>query len=291
VAEALQHGRPVVALETTLLAHGFPPGQGLAVGRACEERVRQAGAVPAAVAVLDGALRMGLSEEELERVAAAGPRARKAGPRDLAVCALRGEIGATTVGGTLAACRLAGVRTAATGGIGGVHRGFAVRPDLSADLAELARTQALVVCSGAKSLLDVAATAELLETMGVPVLGFRTDTLPLFYSAGGGPPVSARVEEASEAAAIARAHWQLGRETAVLLARPPQPELEEVEPLIEEALAEARRRGIAGQALTPFVLSRLHERSGGRTLEVNRRLAEDNAALAAEGAVALSRLP
>jgi pseudouridine-5'-phosphate glycosidase len=289
VADALRERRPVVALETTIVAHGFPPGDGLEVGRECERRVREAGAVPATVAVVDGSVRVGLAEHDLERVAEAGPGARKAGPRDLAACAAAGELGATTVGGTLAACSSAGVRFLATGGIGGVHRGWAGVPDVSADLSELARAQALVVCSGAKSLLDVRATGELLETLGVPVLGFRTAQLPLFYTARGGPPVSARVESAGEAADIAGKHWQLGR-SSLLLARPPDPALDDVEPLIEQALADAHEQGVRGQELTPFVLAFLHERSGGRTLEVNRLLAADNAALAAEVAVAYARI-
>jgi len=287
VRDALLHRRPVVALETTLIAHGFPPGEGVEIGRECERRIRAAGAVPATVGVVDGAVRVGLTGEELERF---GPDARKAGPRDLAACAVRGTLGATTVGGTLAACRMAGIGFMTTGGIGGVHRGFPDLPDVSADLAELARAEVLVVSSGAKSLLDVAATAEVLETLGVPVLGWRTDELPLFYSARGGPPVSARVDTAAEAARIADAHWRLGRRSALILARPPEDGLDDVEPLIEEALAEARAQGISGQALTPFVLGRLHERSGGATMAVNKRLVADNAALGAEVAVAYAAL-
>ena len=172
-----------------------------------------------------------------------------------------------------------------TGGIGGVHRGFAERPDVSADLAELARTQALVVSSGVKSLLDVPGTAELLETLGVPALGFRTDTLPRFYSAGDGPPVSARVEEAAEAARIARAHWELGG-AALLLGRVADEVVDDADALIEEALNAAAQRDVTGQEVTPFVLSFLHERSGGRTLAVNRDLIVANAGLAAEVAVA-----
>ena len=171
-----------------------------------------------------------------------------------------------------------------TGGIGGVHRGFAERLDVSADLAQLARTPALVVSSGIKSLLDVPATAELLETLGIPVLGHRTGELPLFYSAGGGPPVSARVDDAEQAARTAEAHWELGG-AALLLARDPDDGVE-VEPLIEEALAAAATQGIHGQAVTPFVLSFLHEHSDGRTLEVNRELIVANARLAAQVAVA-----
>src|SRR5439155_7395277 len=180
----------------------------------CERRVREAGAVPATVGVIDGAVRVGLSGEQLEQF---GPGARKAGPRDLAACAVQGAVGATTAGGTLAACRRAGISFMGTGGLGGVHRGFPSPPDVSADLTELARTQVLVVSAGVKSLLDVPSTAEALETLGIPVLGWRTDELPLFYAARGGPPVSARVETASEAARIARAHWRLGRLTALLL--------------------------------------------------------------------------
>ena len=282
VEAALRDGRPVVALETTLVAHGFPPGEGVEVGTESERRVREAGAVPATVGVLDGSVRVGLAAAELERFDA---DARKVGPRDLAACAAQGAVGGTTVGGTLAVCRAAGIRFMGTGGLGGVHRGWVESLDVSADLGELARTQTLVVSSGVKSLLDVSATAEALETIGVPVLGYRTDELPLFYTARGGPPVSARVETPAEAAAIARAHWELGG-AGLLLARPPDESLDDVEPLIEEALAVARVREIAGQDVTPFVLSFLHERSGGATLRANRELVVANAALAAEAAAA-----
>ena len=288
VQQALHEGGAVVALETTLIAHGFPPGVGVEVGQASEAAVRAVeGAVPATVGVLDGSVVVGLEADELARFAEAGPEARKAGPRDLGALASSGELGATTVGGTLTAARLAGIRFMGTGGIGGVHRGFAERPDVSADLAQLARTQALVVSSGIKSLLDVPATAEVLETLGVPVLGYRTGELPLFYSAGGGPPVSARVEAPEEAARAAAAHWELGG-AGLLLARDPDDGID-VEPLVEEALAEAAAREIRGQEVTPFVLAFLHERSDGRTLEVNRELIVANAALAAQVAVAATR--
>jgi pseudouridine-5'-phosphate glycosidase len=286
VRSALAEGAPIVALETTIVAHGFPAGEGLAVGEECEQRVRDGGAVPATVAVLDGALHVGLDAGELERIAAAGADARKVGPRDLAACIVDGALGATTVAATLAACRLAGIGVMATGGIGGVHRGYATRPDISADAAELGRTPAVVVCSGVKSLLDVPATLEALETLGVPVVGFGTDTVPLFYAAEGGPTAPIRADSVDEVARITRAHRELGG-AAVVVARPPDPQVD-VSQLIDEALGEAESQGVSGQALTPFVLSRLHERSGGRTLEVNRRLAADNAALAAEIAVALT---
>jgi pseudouridine-5'-phosphate glycosidase len=287
VAAAIAEGAPVVALETTIVAHGFPPGDGLEVGRECEARVRAAGAVPATVAVLDGELRVGLTPDELERVSSAGSGARKVGPRDIGACVAQRALGATTVGGTLVACRHAAVRFFATGGIGGVHRGWTERPDVSADLPALAHTPVLVACSGIKSLLDVAATAEMLETFGVPVLGWQTDELPLFYTARGGPPVPVRVETVEQAAAIARSHWRFSR-SAVVLARPPSDGIDDLGPLLEGALAEATERGIRGQAVTPFVLACLHDRSGGRTLDVNRRLAADNAGLAADVAVAFS---
>jgi pseudouridylate synthase len=285
VADALRRRAPVVALETTLVAHGFPEGEGLAVGLESARAVRDAGALPATVGVLDGALRIGLSDSELERFTA---DALKVGPRDLAAAIVQGAVGATTVGGTLAACRVAGIGFLGTGGIGGVHRGS--RMDVSADLAELARTEALVVSSGIKSLLDVPATTEMLETLGVPVLGFRTDELPLFYAARGGPPVPARVESAEEAARVARTHWELKRRSGLLLAQAPPESLDDVEPLIEQALAAAEDEGVTGPAVTPFVLSFLHERSGGRTLEVNRQLVLGNATLAAEVADAYARI-
>ncbi len=287
VSEAIDRREAVVALETTLVAHGFPEGEGVEVALESERRVREAGAVPATVGILDGQIRVGLDRDGLERFDAA---ARKVGPRDLAACAVQGAAGATTVAGTLAVCRVAGIGFLGTGGLGGVHRGWTGRPDVSADLGELSRSEVVVVSSGVKSLLDVTATAEALETLGVPVLGYRTDTLPLFYAAAGGPPVAARVESAEEAAAIANAHWRLGRRSALVLANPPADPLEDVEPLIERALAAAVEEGIAGQAVTPFVLDRLHRESGGRTQAVNRRLIADNAALAAEVAAAYARL-
>jgi pseudouridylate synthase len=285
VADALRLGGPVVALETTLIAHGFPGRQGLQAGIAAEERVRAAGATPATVGVIDGAIRVGLGRGELERFAAAGASARKAGARDLAACAVQGTLGATTVGGTLAVCRKAGIRFMGTGGIGGVHRDFAQSLDISGDLLQIARTPALVVSSGAKSILDVAATAELLESLGVPVLGWRTATMPLFYKAGGGPPVSAQVSNAAEAAGIAAGHWLVNEAGGVLLARPAADDLD-IEPIIAEAVARVHSQGVSGQAVTPAVLTLVHRLSEGRSAEVNTRLVADNAGLAGEVAVA-----
>ena len=285
VAEALHGGRPVVALETTLVSHGFSGGRGLIAARAAEDRVRAAGAVPATIGIIDGTVRAGLGGAELERFAAAGPGARKVGARDIAACIVQGALGATTVGGTLAICRALGIRFLGTGGIGGVHRGFADSLDISGDLLQIARTPAVVVSSGAKSILDVPATAELLETLGVPVLGWQTPTLPVFYSAEGGPAVPAVVSTSGEAARIARTHWQLSPSSGLLLARPPAAGLD-IGPIVDEAVRRVQRDGVTGQAVTPAVLALVEELSDGRNVEVNQRLIADNAALAAEVAVA-----
>jgi pseudouridine-5'-phosphate glycosidase len=289
VAAALRDGRPVVALETTLVSHGFSGGRGLVAARLAEQQVRERGAVPATIGVLDGAIRVGLDAAGLERFAAAGPGARKAGARDLAACVVQRAVGATTVGGTLAVCARVGIRFMGTGGVGGVHRGFAHTLDISADLPQLARTPALVVCSGAKSMLDVPATAELLETLGVPVLGYRTGTLPLFYTAEGGPPVSARVTHADETARIAAAHWQVSPASGLLLARPPAGGVDLTD-VIADAVERVRQAGVRGQAVTPAVLTMIEELSGGRSVAVNQRLIADNAGLAALVAVGYARL-
>ena len=285
VAEALHGGRPVVALETTLVSHGFSGGRGLAAARAAEQRVRAAGAVPVTIGIVDGTVRAGLSGAELERFAAAGQDARKVGARDIAACVVQGALGATTVGGTLAVCRALGIRFLGTGGIGGVHRGFADSLDISGDLLQIARTPAVVVSSGAKSILDVNATAELLETLSVPVLGWQTPTLPVFYSAEGGPPVPAVVSTSGEAARIARAHWRLNPSSGLLLARPPASGLD-LGPIIDEAVRRVEQDGVTGQAVTPAVLALVEELSDGRNVAVNQQLIADNAALAAEVAVA-----
>jgi pseudouridylate synthase len=289
VADALRHGRPVVALETTLVSHGFSAGRGLHVASDAEQAVRAAGAIPATVGVVDGVIRVGLDLAQLERFAEAGPTARKAGARDLAACIVQRALGATTVGGTLAVCRAVGIEFLGTGGIGGVHRGYAERLDISADLPELARTRAVVVCSGAKSILDVGATAELLETLGVPVIGWQTATLPRFYTGSGGPAVSATVAAASEAAQLAATHWQLTGGSGLLLARAPADGLD-IEALVTEAVEQVRMTGVTGQAVTPAVLAAVEELSDGRSVEVNRRLIADNAGLAGQVAAAYCAL-
>ena len=285
VRAALEGGTPVVALETTLVAHGFPTPAGVEVGLESDRAVRGAGAVPATTGVLDGRIRVGLTGEELARFTT---DARKVGPRDLAACAVAGDVGATTVGGLLAVARSVGIRFLGTGGIGGVHRGYPNPPDVSADIVALVQSPVLVTCSGAKSLLDIPATTEYLETLGIPLLGYGTDTLPLFYSAAGGPPVPRRVDDVGAAARTAAAHWQLGG-CGLLLTNPP-PESIEIEGLIEEAVGAAARAGASGQALTPFVLAYLHEHSDGRTREVNRELIVANARLAAQVSVAFAAL-
>ena len=282
---ALADGTPVVALETTLVAHGFPAPAGVEVGLESDRAVRAAGAVPATTGVLDGRIRVGLTEDELGRFT---PDARKVGPRDLAACAVAGDTGATTVGGLLVVARSVGIRFLGTGGIGGVHRGYPNPPDVSADIVALVTSPVLVACSGAKSLLDIPATVEYLETLGIPVLGYRHGHASALLLGDGGPPVPQRVDDASAAARTAAAHWQLGG-CGLLLANPP-PESIEVEDLIEEAVGAAARAGVSGQALTPFVLAYLHEHSDGRTREVNRKLIVANARLAAEVSVAFAAL-
>lgn len=289
VACALEAGQAVVALETTLVSHGFSGGRGLAAALDSEDQVRAAGAVPATIGIIDGAVRVGLDRSALERFAEAGARARKVGARDIAACVVQGALGSTTVGGTLAACRIAGITCMATGGIGGVHRGFAQSLDISADLIQIARTRAIVVCAGAKSILDVPATSELLETLAVPVLGWRTPTLPLFYTAAGGPPVSAVVGTSTEAARVALAHWAVNPSGGLLLARPPADSLDLTD-LIGSAVQLVQAQGISGQAVTPAVLSLIEELSDGRSVAVNRGLIVGNASLAADVAVACAKM-
>lgn len=288
VRDALGEGRGVVALETTLVAHGFPGEEGLAVALESERQVRRAGAVPATTGLLSGQVVVGLSTQQLEQFAGASAAA-KVGPRDVARCVASGELGATTVGGTLAVCRATGIRFMGTGGTGGVHRGFAETLDISADLYQIARTPALVVASGAKSLLDVDATAEMLETLGVPVLGWRTSSLPRFYSSKGGPPVSGVVKDADEAALVAELHWQLAGPAGLVLGQAPPRDLD-VDALLGEALQAVAARGVKGQAVTPAVLAYLHEVSGGETITLNKELIAANARLAGEVAVAHARL-
>lgn len=295
VRAALADGRPVVALESTLISHGLPQPQNLEVARRLESVVRAGGAVPATAGVIDGQPILGLSASELETLATApAGTVRKCGRRDIAVAVARGEHGATTVAGTLALMGLAGLRLLATGGIGGVHRGAELTFDISGDLVELARSQAIVVCAGAKALLDLPRTVEVLETAGVPILGWQTDELPAFYASASGLPVTARVDSAEDAARIALAGWALGTGSGVLIGVPPPAgqtlESARVEAALADALAEAERRGLRGPATTPFLLSAIAEATGGESIAANLALLENNATVGVEIAVALSRL-
>jgi pseudouridine-5'-phosphate glycosidase len=286
VASALAAGRPVVALETSIVAHGLPPPANLEAAVRCEAAVRAQGAVPATVAVLDGKLRVGLSRAELERLAEARSRVLKVSSRDLGAAMAGGADGATTVAGTLRAAALAGIRFMATGGIGGVHRGRG--EDESADLFELTRSEVAVFCSGAKMILDLPATVERLETLAVPVLGFGCDRFPAFYSAQSELPVSARVNTPEEAAGVLSASWALGCR-GMVVAIPPPEELLGAAGIVEQAIAETQ--GLSGQDLTPALLARVAELSGGRSVDVNLRLVVNNASLAAACAAAWCALP
>ncbi len=290
VAEALAGGRAVVALESTLIAHGLPWPVNLETARAAEGVVAESGAVPATVAVWQGVPTVGLADHEIEQLARS-TLVRKAGARDLAAAVVQKALAATTVSATMRLAHLAGIRVFATGGIGGVHPGpGGAALDVSADLLELARTPVAVVCAGAKSILDLPATLEVLETHGVPVLGYQTDELPAFYLASSGLRVPVRVDSPGEAATLVRCHWQLGG-AGVVLARPLPEEAalsrEDLDQALAQAHEEARQARVSGQALTPFLLARLAQRTGGRTLKANRALIVANARLAAEVAKAL----
>ncbi|MGH3074292.1 MAG: pseudouridine-5'-phosphate glycosidase, partial [Gaiellales bacterium] len=270
VEDALVRSQPVVALESSLVAHGLPPDIGPAVGRAAEARVRERGAVPATIAVVDGTVRVGIDDAVLDRLAIE-PDVRKVGPRDLATCAVSGAWGATTVAGTLAVSAVAGIHFMGTGGIGGVHRGWAETLDVSADLDEIARTAVCVVCSGAKSLLDIPATLEALETAGVPLIGYRTDVFPLFYVRESPHPVPDRADDADAVAAAVAAHWGFARRAGVVVAQPVAEDVAldaaELERTMEGAVAEAAAKGVRGQSVTPHVLAAVHAATAGRSLE------------------------
>ncbi|MBB4639109.1 pseudouridine-5'-phosphate glycosidase [Longimicrobium terrae] len=289
VTTALAERRPVVALESTVLAHGLPRPRNLELGLAMEQAVRDGGAVPATVGVIAGVPQVGLSGAEIDRMANSDG-VLKLSTRDLAIPIARQSDGATTVASTMwLACR-AGVQVFATGGIGGVHRGE--DHDISADLTELGRTQMLVVCAGAKSILDLPATREALETAGVLVVGYGTDEFPAFYARRSGLPVDARVDTAEEAAAIWRAHCNLGVPGAMLLCVPPPEEhalsSEDVDSAIAAALESARTEGVRGKEVTPYLLRAVAGHTGGRSLETNVALLLNNARVATEVAVALA---
>ncbi len=288
VRAALACKQPVVALESTVIAHGLPFPYNLEAARAVEAAVRAGGATPATIAVLGGRIRVGMGADELELLATSNNVA-KVSRRDIAVCIARGQTGATTVSATMFVAHCAGISVLATGGIGGVHRGHA--QDVSADLPELARTPIAVVCSGAKAILDLPGTLEWLETAGVPVLGLGTNEFPAFYCRSSSLPVDVRVESLAQAAAIIRAHWELGLGSGVVVAVPVPAEVEVprdvVEAAIAKALAETGERGVRGKAVTPFLLGRVSELTGGASLGANMALLEQNARVAAQLAGAL----
>ncbi len=288
IKRAMNISLPIVALESTVLTHGLPRPHNLQLAHDMERAVREQGATPATIGFLDGALHIGLTEAELDRLANER-EALKAGPRDFATAAVREASGGTTVAGTMFACKHANIKVFATGGIGGVHREMSF--DISADLQALATIPMLVICAGAKAILDLPATLEYLETMSVPVVGFGTEEFPAFYSRESGLDVSVRLDTPQEIIEFARAHWKTGLQSAVLVANPvPAAEAvpaKDMEPMIAEASQEARTHKIHGKELTPFLLQRLNELSKGRSMQANLALLLNNARVAAQIAKAL----
>lgn len=288
VRQAIKDHLPVVALESTVITHGLPRPENLTLARDLEQEIRSCGAVPATIALLDSHIHIGLSSEELVRVSEV-TNARKVSRRDFGIALAKNEVGGTTVAGTMFAAHQSGIRVFATGGIGGVHRGDG--DDISADLPELGRTPMIVVCSGAKSILNLPATLEVLETLGVPTIGFGTDEFPAFFSTHSGLSVTARAETPEEIVEIARYHWDVGVDSAILVTNPP-PTDSAVDPSMMEqalaqALAEADAQGIHGPATTPFLLMRVNQLTNGQTLKANLALLRSNANLAGRIAKAL----
>ena len=290
--QALDAGKPVVALESTIISHGMPYPQNVQTALHVEKIIRDNGAVPATVAILGGKLKLGLSQEEIEYLGKKGQAVIKASRRDLAVLVARGEDGATTVATTMFIAALAGVSVFATGGIGGVHRGAEVTMDISADLEELARTPVMVVCAGAKSILDLGLTLEYLETKGVPVIGYGTDELPAFYTSKSGFPVDYRLDTPQQVADAFRAAREMG--LGGMLVTNPIPDQFAMDPqvinrAIDDAVAQAQAQGIHGKQTTPFLLAKVKELTGGDSLDSNIHLVYNNARLAAQIAVCLAR--
>lgn len=291
VRQALDAGKPVVALESTIISHGFPYPANVESARECERIAREGGAVPATIAVIGGQLAVGLSDAEIERLGS-NRDTPKASRRDLPMLIASGSDGATTVAGTMAVAAMAGIGVFATGGIGGVHRGAERSMDISADLEELARTSVAAVSAGAKSVLDIGLTLEYLETRGVPVLGYQTDALPAFYTRDSGFGVDARFDTPEEIAAVLQAKWATGLHGGVLITNPIPAEhaldADEIEAIITRALAEARETGVRGKAITPYLLARIHELTGGASEVANKALVWSNVRVAAQIAAALA---
>lgn len=290
IKRALQLTLPMVALESTVITHGLPRPQNVSLARDMEAVVREAGAVPATIAVLKGAIRIGLSPTELDELAAA-EKPLKISLRDFAPALLRSASGGTTVAGTMFVASSAGIQVFATGGIGGVHK--EARFDVSTDLQALATTPMIVVCAGAKAILDLPATLEYLETMAVPVVGYQTDDFPAFYSRTSGLKAPGRVDSPKEVIRLAQAHWNLGMRSAVLVVQPVPPGDEvpkaQMDPWLENASEQAVKEHVHGQKLTPFLLERINELSAGKSLRANLSLLLNNARLGAEIALALAR--
>jgi pseudouridine-5'-phosphate glycosidase len=283
VAEALAANTPVVALESTVITHGLPFPENEKLAQRLEAEIRTHGCVPATIAVLDGVICVGLEIEQIDRLSRPGEML-KISSRDLSHAVTNRNSGGTTVAGTLAVAQVAGIKVFSTGGIGGVHRQAPF--DVSADLKQLAMSPLIVVCAGAKAILDIPATLEVLETYGVPVIGYRTSEFPAFYSTSSGRPVSARVDSPKEVVDLAQTHWQLGLQSAVLVAVPPPADValdhEVIESAVQSALDEAKLKNIIGQAVTPFLLSRVSELTGGMSLQANLGLLLNNAKVGAE---------
>jgi pseudouridine-5'-phosphate glycosidase len=290
VREALDARRPVVALESTLISHGLPYPENLETANALEATVREHGATPATIAILDGALRVGLCDRELRRLAQSD-EIRKVSRRDMPIVVAEGGDGATTVAATMAIAAMAGIRVFATGGIGGVHRGYPF--DVSADLPELAQTPVVVVCAGAKAILDLSLTLEWLETHGVPVLGYGTDTFPAFYVRSSGLPVDARVDTPQEVGEIVRTKWSMGLQGGVLVTVPVPVKdamsADLIERTIHSALVDAEREGVRGREVTPYLLARIVALTDGQSMRANIALLKNNAVVAAEIASALNQ--
>ena len=293
VQQALADGRPVVALESTIISHGMPYPKNVETALLVEQTLRDNGAVPATIAILGGRLKAGLSKEEITYLGKSGRKVAKVSRRDLPVICARGMDGATTVTTTMMIAHMAGISVFATGGIGGVHRGAETTMDISADLEELAQTPVMVVCAGAKAILDLGLTLEYLETKGVPVLGYGTDELPAFYTRESGLGVGARVDTPGALAAIFQAQRDLGLKTGMLVTNPiPQQYAMDkavIDKAIDQALAESHEQGIHGKETTPFLLARVAELTGGDSLESNIQLVLNNARVAAKTAVALCK--
>ena len=291
VQEALANGKPVVALESTIISHGMPYPKNVETALQVERIIRDHGAVPATIAIIGGKMTVGCTPEQIEYLGKRGLDVPKASRRDLPVLLARKEDGATTVTTTMIAASLAGIKVFATGGIGGVHRGAETTMDISADLEELAQTPVLVICAGCKSILDIGLTLEYLETKGVPVLGYQTEEMPAFYTTHSGFKVDYRVDSPADAAAILRAKVDCGLKGGMILANPIPPQyamdLDYINANIDAALKECNEKGIKGKAITPFLLDKIQKLTGGASLEANIRLVYNNVALGAEVAKAL----